>query len=243
MVRKNYKRKPRTYRKKKGMVRRALAPSRCPYVDMYAPRVMVKHRYDDQFVTNIVNGGPNLTYFYRLNSVYDPDYQAASLGRNAQPSGYDFMALQYGFYDVKKVKIEYSIAVYPDYTPPGATTPVGLKVRLAAFANAAGFLSPLMPPEAGETKFSRSMICTSEKPIKGTWTVSPKQLSGLYGTAANSYAGAVVGTNPGNPHFFALDCTTLDLAGSISTLKTLVSLKFTFLTEWQGNKVYAYRDV
>lgn len=191
------------------------------------PRVVVPHCYVAQYENVSVAAGAPTLWTFRLNSLYDPEY--INNGKNGQPRGYDRMASAYGYYLVRRVKVETEVIAAP---PTSGATVQAIKWSAAAYPGQQGNSAPpainFLNEQPGSGKGLLGLV--NGKSARCTQYVDIKKLAGQLGTAFNSGLGSLANGNPGNPQWFTV---ALQGIGGISTTALCtVQVRITYIAEW-----------
>lgn len=191
------------------------------------PRVVVPHTYVTQYTGLTVSTTAPSTWTFRLNSLYDPEYD--NNGKNQQPRGYDRMASAYGYYLVRRVKVETEIVASP---ASAGSSGSALQWNAAAYPGSVGNSAPPAVQYLSEQPGGKKglMGLTNGKSEKSVMYVDIKKLAGQVGTAFNSSLGSLSNGNPGNPQWFTLAAQGIGAVGA--TVTASIIIRITYITEW-----------
>jgi len=200
------------------------------------PRIEVPHSYTSYYVNASVSNAAASQWTFRINSLYDPEYD--NNGRNAQPRGYDRMASAYGYYLVKKARIEIVVNAAPGSTPAQL-----LQYNCAAYPGQSGSSTPpgvnyLAEQPSGKQGMIGLVNGVSKKIVT---TVNMKDLAGLTGNAFNSGLGALSGLNPGNPLWYTFALQAIG-GGVTATANATILVKINYIAEWTLPKYATVND-
>lgn len=206
------------------------------------PRVLVPHTYTANFVQTIVTGTPQILDF-RLNSLYDLEF--GNEAKNTQPRGYDRMASAYGFYMVRKAKIEVSMV-------PGLSTTAVATCNTLQYAAAVrpGQIGSMVPPAInylGELPGAKQgTVGIVNGQVKFTQYVDLLKASGKgYGPGADAWntgLGALSKNNPIQTVWWSLGLLTNGSLITANQSEVSICIRFTLLTEWQYPDYSAVND-
>lgn len=191
------------------------------------PRVVVPHCYTTQYENVSVAASVASTWTFRLNSLYDPEYN--NNGKNEQPRGYDRMASAYGYYLVRKAKVEVEVIAAP--ATSGASVQA-IKFNCAAYPGTQGNSAPpaiqYLSEQPGAGKGLLGLV--NGKSAKWTQYIDIKKLAGQTGTAFNSGLGALSNGNPGNPQWYTV--ALAGIGGVSTTALCTLQVRITYIAEW-----------
>jgi len=196
----------------------------------------VPHSYTTYYVDAPISSTAASQWSFRLNSLYDPEYD--NNGRNQQPRGYDRMASAYSYYLVKKARVEIVINAAPGSTPAQL-----VQYNCAAYPGVSGTSAPpgvnyLAEQPSGKQGMIGLVNGVSKKIVT---TVNIKDLAGLTGNAFNSGLGALAGLNPGNPMWYTFALQAIG-GGVTATARATILVKITYIAEWQMPKYATVND-
>lgn len=191
------------------------------------PRVVVPHTYTTQYTNISISTTAPTIWTFRLNSLYDPEYN--NNGKNQQPRGYDRMASAYGYYLVRRAKVETEIICSQ---PTSGLVGSGIQWNCAPYPGTVGSSAPpgvqYLSEQPGGKKGLMGIV--NGKSEKSTTYIDIKKLAGQQGTAFNSSLGALSGGNPGNPQWFTFAAQAIGVIDATVTASVIV--RITYIAEW-----------
>lgn len=206
------------------------------------PRVLVPHTYTANFTQTIATGSPQILDF-RLNSLYDLEY--GNEAKNTQPRGFDRMSQGYGFYMVRKAKIEVSLV--PGLQTASVSTANTLQYAAAVRPGQIGSMTPPAVNYLGELPGAKQgTVGVVNGHVNFTQYVDLLKTSGKgHGASADAWntgLGALSTANPIQTVWWSLGLAAQGSLLTTNQTDVSIMIRFTLYTEWQYPNYSALLD-